>query len=437
MANGRAPRADELGDAHDRDRRLAPRCTKRTRSCSTRRPTRSGWPTRSRRCRPPIGSLPTVAGGTGTAPGTRSASSPRSHVDGRIESSCPDCGEPYAVEVATASADADSLAVPLPRAGRALVGRHRLHLKHDEPLPVGRAHRPLARRTRARRDDPGADVVRPRARVVGHARRTPTGGRARATRTRRSSTASGSSARSGFSRDACVTAALEQCRDPHGGRRCERHAEHPVPGRDDEPGRETLDERNAVGSRRPRARPQVAPATAVRPRDTAPHRQRASPPSSGSAPRARARRRVAHRRRTRSTQASRPRGTAHGWAARRSPRRYSRARRRAASSSRIVQTVPSPTLRRRRPRRLQAPRSPPTRCRDVTAIALRTLAESAPRSRSDCASPRVSVSGRTWRSPPRTARRRSQSPSSAGSSSAAARHRARPGRRAVRRAALL
>ena len=58
--------------------------------------------------------------------------------------------------------------VPRARAGRTVVGRHRLHLKHDEPLPVGGAHRTLARRQDAGRDDPGADAVRPCTRVVGH-----------------------------------------------------------------------------------------------------------------------------------------------------------------------------------------------------------------------------------------------------------------------------
>src|SRR5919202_1455267 len=56
--------------------------------------------------------------------------------------------------------------LPLPRPSRALVGRRRLHLKHDEPLPVGRARRALARQSRAGSDDPGDDAVRPRARVV-------------------------------------------------------------------------------------------------------------------------------------------------------------------------------------------------------------------------------------------------------------------------------
>jgi hypothetical protein len=38
------------------------------------------------------------------------------------------------------------------------VGRHRLHLKRDEPLPVGGAHRTLARRQEARRDDLSAKL---------------------------------------------------------------------------------------------------------------------------------------------------------------------------------------------------------------------------------------------------------------------------------------
>ena len=53
------------------------RCTRRTRSCSTKRPVRSGWPIRSRAFRRGSACTRTVARGTRTAPGTPSASAPR------------------------------------------------------------------------------------------------------------------------------------------------------------------------------------------------------------------------------------------------------------------------------------------------------------------------------------------------------------------------
>ena len=71
----------------------------------------------------------------------RSAICAALHADGRIETSCPDCGESIAVEVHEQRVDDESLRFPFPGSRRALVGRHRLHLKHDESLPVGRAHR--------------------------------------------------------------------------------------------------------------------------------------------------------------------------------------------------------------------------------------------------------------------------------------------------------
>ena len=82
------------------------------------------------------------------------------------------------------------VALPLPRAGLAMVGRHRLHLKHDEPLPVGGAHRQLVRRTRARRDDqrrPSSATSPTRGGATDSIRR---GSRTPANRTRRSSTTS-------------------------------------------------------------------------------------------------------------------------------------------------------------------------------------------------------------------------------------------------------
>src|SRR5262249_44215626 len=57
--------------------------------------------------------------------------------------------------------------LPLSRPGGAVVGRHRLHLKRDESLPVGGAHRPLARRQGARSDDSDREARGARAGLVG------------------------------------------------------------------------------------------------------------------------------------------------------------------------------------------------------------------------------------------------------------------------------
>ena len=112
-----------------------------------------------------------------------------------------------------------SRCLPLPRPGGALVGRHRLHLKRHEPLPVGRAHRPLARRPAARSDDSGGELSE-----LAHAwwatASCPAGCRIRASRTRRSSTGSGSPAPSGSSRER-----------HHARRRGRRDRGHRRPGR--------------------------------------------------------------------------------------------------------------------------------------------------------------------------------------------------------------
>ena len=89
------------------------------------------------------------------------------HVDGMIETSCPDCGEAISLARHRRTARRRDAALPLPRAGLAMVGRHRLHLKHDEPLPVGRAHRQMVRWAHARRDDQRRPTLRPGPRVVG------------------------------------------------------------------------------------------------------------------------------------------------------------------------------------------------------------------------------------------------------------------------------
>src|SRR5215471_2040194 len=58
-------------------------------------------------------------------------------------------------------------ALPLSGPRGPLVGRHCLYLKRDESLPVGRAHRPLAGRARAGRDDPRGEAKRTVACLVG------------------------------------------------------------------------------------------------------------------------------------------------------------------------------------------------------------------------------------------------------------------------------
>ena len=69
------------------------------------------------------------------------------HTDGTVGSQCPDCGEPLELEVRGGELVRGARAArPLRRPGAALVGRHRLHLKHDGLPPVGGAPRALARR---------------------------------------------------------------------------------------------------------------------------------------------------------------------------------------------------------------------------------------------------------------------------------------------------
>src|SRR6267143_1025723 len=56
--------------------------------------------------------------------------------------------------------------LPLPGSGGALVERYRLHLKRDESLPVGRAHRTLAGRARTGTDACRGEAARARAGMV-------------------------------------------------------------------------------------------------------------------------------------------------------------------------------------------------------------------------------------------------------------------------------
>ena len=135
--------------------------------------------------------------GMRTAPGTRSGSA-RPCMSTGGSRRLPGLWRPDRGRRARRASRRRDSRLPLPRARRALVGRHRLHLKHDASLPVGGAHRRwLAGRT------PGATI--PAAKLSDSRKRggttgsPPTGGRARATRTRRSSTRSASRARSGRS----------------------------------------------------------------------------------------------------------------------------------------------------------------------------------------------------------------------------------------------
>lgn len=86
--------------------------------------------------------------------------------DDRIETSCPDCAAPLAVDVRSERPDDASLLfhclVPA-----AMWWRTSPYLKHDESLPVERARGPLARRAPARRDHPGNEAEPARARLVG------------------------------------------------------------------------------------------------------------------------------------------------------------------------------------------------------------------------------------------------------------------------------
>ena len=85
--------------------------------------------------------------------------------DGRIETRCPDRDEPLELEVRDGRPDDETLVFHALVPG-GVVGRHRLHLKHHDPLPVGGARRAVARGTEARRDDPGRHARRPRERLV-------------------------------------------------------------------------------------------------------------------------------------------------------------------------------------------------------------------------------------------------------------------------------
>ena len=81
-----------------------------------------------------------------TARGTPSASPPRSSEDVSFTTPCPASGAVIAAGVRRGVAYAHPGRGGLRRrAGRAVVGRHRLHLIDDSALPVGRGHRALGR----------------------------------------------------------------------------------------------------------------------------------------------------------------------------------------------------------------------------------------------------------------------------------------------------
>ena len=108
MANGRAPRADELGDAQS--------VTEGWRALHEAHALVLNPATDEIRMVNPFSAVPTsyrvraddrwwYGNCAWDAFGILGAL----HVDGRIESSCPDCGEPYAVEVVDGQADAGKL----------------------------------------------------------------------------------------------------------------------------------------------------------------------------------------------------------------------------------------------------------------------------------------------------------------------------------------
>ena len=76
-------------------------------------------------------------------------------VDGHVSATCPDCGETLEVDL-VAGRRSRTTSSSTSSCPPALVGRHRLHLKHDEPLPVGRARSALAGGERA--TSPGATM---------------------------------------------------------------------------------------------------------------------------------------------------------------------------------------------------------------------------------------------------------------------------------------
>jgi hypothetical protein len=91
------------------------------------------------------------------------------HADGLVESRCPDCGEPLELQVRDGElVRGAELLVHFVVPATALVGRHRLHLKHDGLPPVGGAPAQLARGDRpgARRQPDRADAARARPALV-------------------------------------------------------------------------------------------------------------------------------------------------------------------------------------------------------------------------------------------------------------------------------
>ena len=150
--------------ARERPRRLA-QAARRARARPNPARTSSSWRTRSPQSRRRTASTPAGVGGTRTAPGMRSASSRRSHADGdRVRMSRLRRADRR--RGSQTGSPTTRPALPLPRPRRSLVGRHRLHLKHDESLPVGGAHSPLARPARAGSDDLGLEAGRARTGVV-------------------------------------------------------------------------------------------------------------------------------------------------------------------------------------------------------------------------------------------------------------------------------
>ena len=111
---GRAPTASEVAGSGDLDRgRRRQRLAAPARRARARaRPgdgARSGWRTRSPRCRRPYRVQADGRWWYANCAWDAFGICAALHVDGRIETSCPDCGEPITVEVRDERPDDDSL----------------------------------------------------------------------------------------------------------------------------------------------------------------------------------------------------------------------------------------------------------------------------------------------------------------------------------------
>ena len=113
-------------------------CTNSMRSCLTRPDRRFGWQIHSRPSQRPTRCSRTGGGEYPTAHGTPSAFALPSTVTGESRRRAP-LRRADRVRGTRRTAGRRRTRLPLPRPRIPVVGRRRLHLKHDESLPVGRA----------------------------------------------------------------------------------------------------------------------------------------------------------------------------------------------------------------------------------------------------------------------------------------------------------